>query len=117
MGVRVDSSDLRNNLESFQRQADVAIKMYCEDVAKSMEGYAKRNRPWTDRTIRARQSLHGFVEDTGDVIRTCIAHGVWYGISLETKHEKRYAILFPTVQKFSSTFLRGLDVIWRRIRL
>ena len=117
MGVRVDTSELNRNLERLQRESETALKMYCNETAKAMEGYAKRNRPWTDRTTRARQSLNGYVESSADMIRVCIAHGVWYGINLETKHEKRYAILLPTVKQYSSVFMKGLHIIWRRIRL
>lgn len=115
--VKVDTSELSDNLEKLLERSEVSVNMYCNEVAKSMENFAKRNRPWTDRTGRARQTLNGFVNITSSLIQVCIAHGVTYGIDLETKHEKRYAILMPTVQHFTSTFLRGLDAIWKRVRL
>lgn len=113
MGYRVNKTDLENGLNSLEKKSDIALKMYCNEAAKMMEGYAKRNRPWTDRTSRARQSLNGFVEYGKNVYRICIAHGVWYGTHLESAHQKRYAILMPTVQRYANEIVKGLTKLWR----
>lgn len=113
MGIKVDTKDLSDNLKTLEQDSFVKLQMYCNTEAKRWEGFAKRNRPWTDRTTRARQSLNGFVENLKSSIRVCIAHGVWYGVSLETEHEKRYAILMPTVKHHATDFMKGLSILWK----
>lgn len=61
--------------------------------AKKMQNYAKRNRPWTDRTGEAKRRLYGDVYAEDQEITAFIGHGVFYGVSLELDHQRRYAIL------------------------
>lgn len=92
--------------------------MYGETVAKDFESYAKANRPWTDRTSRARQGLTGYIEDAGPM-RTdiCIAHTVDYGIFLEYAHGKKYAILEPTVRLKGPKAVKGFEVLMNNIKV
>ena len=87
--------------------------MYAQEGAKKFENYAKKNRPWTDRTGHARQRLTGWVETMKDRIRIHIGHGVDYGIYLELAHEKRYAILQQTVNACSKEVLNGFGKLTR----
>lgn len=102
-GIRFDMSNLEAGLDALMRPA--AIRMYAETQASRLEGHAKENRPWTDRTGDARKRLTGYVTDIPTGYRINLAHGVDYGIWLELAHEKRFAILEPTIR------LRGPDVV------
>ena len=99
MAVRLEYNSLLNNMKLFQSKFDAAVSALCDNGAQKMEGYAKRNRPWHDRTARARQSLKGSWSKEGSGYKIQIAHGVTYGVYLEFKNERRYAILMPTVEK------------------
>lgn len=105
MAMRFDDSQLKSGLSIFEQKVDAAMQMYAETVSKDFESYAKENRPWTDRTGQARQRLNGYVEDMKNGKRVCLAHGVDYGIFLEYCHEKRFAILEPTIR------LKGPDAV------
>lgn len=94
----VDDKKLLEKLSDIVVKTEVYLKMRAATGAKKFENYAKRYRPWTDRTGNARRTLHGYVESIPNGIRICIAHGMSYGYSLEYEHERRYAILDPTVQ-------------------
>lgn len=61
-----------------------------------LEGYAKQNAPWRDRTGHARQGLHAGVEGRGDEFVLYLSHGVKYGIWLELARAGKYAIVRPT---------------------
>lgn len=115
MATRLDDSDLRSGLESLQSKINDACYMYCDTVSKDFESYAKANRPWTDRTGNARQRLKGYADRVENGARACIAHGVDYGIWLEIAHEKRYAILEPTVRLKANDALRGMKELLSRI--
>jgi len=97
--VTLEYQRLYDNFSKLQSKFQGAVELLCENGAEKMEGYAKENRPWTDRTSRARQSLKGDWEKAGNSYKIQIAHGVSYGVWLETAHERRYAILLPTVNK------------------
>lgn len=99
MAVRLEYQRVLNNMQKLQSRFDGAVQMLCNNGAQRMEAYAKRNRPWHDRTGRARQSLKGSWSKEGSGYKVQIAHGVTYGIYLEMKNERRYAILMPTVEK------------------
>ena len=116
MGFKVDASQLIKGLESFNNKGQTAIRMYAETVAKDLESYAKIHRPWTDRTGRARQGLSGYVEPTATGYRIYLAHTVDYGIWLEMAHEKRFAILEPTVRLKGSSAVKGMARLLERLR-
>lgn len=102
-GFRVDASQVQAGLDALMKPA--IIEMYVKTQAKSLESYAKENRPWTDRTGHARQRLTGYVTTIPKGYRINLAHGVDYGIWLELAMEKRYAILEPTIR------LKGKEVV------
>lgn len=115
-GFRFDDSKLLKNLESAEEKSQIAIRMYAQEGAKKFENYAKKNRTWTDRTGHARQRLVGWVEVLTDRVRINIGHGVDYGVYLELCHEKRYAILQPTVNAESKEVLEGFSTLMRYIK-
>jgi hypothetical protein len=117
MGVRFDDSEVRRNLTGLPPKVEAALVMYGETVAKDFESYAKAHRPWTDRTGDARKRLKGYTEKVNNGVRVCIAHGVPYGIYLEFAHEKRYAILVPTVRLKSNDALKGFKRMWNSIKV
>lgn len=114
--IRIDASKLLASLESAETKSQVAIRMYAQEGAKKFENYAKNHRPWTDRTGHARQRLTGWVETMTNKVRIYIGHGVDYGVYLELCHEKRYAILQPTVNAMSQEVLKGYKELLRYIR-
>lgn len=113
--IRINADQLISTLQGAENRARLAVRMYCAEGAKKFENYAKQNRPWTDRTGHARQRLKGYTEEHGTKIRICIAHGVDYGKSLEYEHERRYAILEPTVKHEGPAVLRSFNTLINRV--
>lgn len=103
--VRVDYQSLLKRLENADVKTMVLIRMRAATGAKRMENYAKKYRPWTDRTGNARRTLNGYVQNISNGVRINIAHGMSYGWSLEYEHEKRYAILHPTVKALANDII------------
>lgn len=99
MAVTLDTSVVQANMSSFRSKMEAAVQLLAQNGAQKMEQYAKENRPWKDQTGNARQRLKGSWEKTSDGYKVQIAHGVSYGVWLEFAHERRYAILMPTVEK------------------
>ena len=96
-GFNLDISDLVKGLEKFESKSDAAISAYAQTSALKLQNYAKQHHPWTDRTGHARQRLTGSSYKVEKGYELSLAHGVDYGIWLELAHEKRFAIIDPTI--------------------
>lgn len=117
MASNIDSSQVQEGLNILKEKANIALAMYAETVSKDFESYAKENRPWTDRTSRARQGLIGYSEEIPNGQRINIAHTVDYGVMLELAHAKKYAILEPTVRLKSNDALKGAKTLIENIKV
>lgn len=113
----IDMREVEERLQDIETKTMVYIKMRMSYYAKDMQSYAQLNRPWRDRTTRARQSLYGFIKEAGKgILEIGIAHGVDYGVSLEFEHEKRYAILYPTLRYYTDRIMSGFRNVMEQIR-
>lgn len=104
---RIDSSEVQNNLKALPSKVNAAVGMYAKTASKTLENQAKQNAPWTDRTGHARQRLTGDANEVEKGWQIELSHGVDYGIYLELAHEKRFAILQPTIISRSNEILHG----------
>ena len=78
-------------------------------VAAEMEGSAKLNAPWTDRTGNARRTLAGFVKQTdADTLLIGIAGHMPYSPMLELYYNGRFAILVPTVDMYAPAIMNAV---------
>lgn len=110
-----DFTGMEREIRALPNRVAVALDAYGEAVAAKLETAAKRNRLWTDRTAHARQSISGSTEryDTG--IRITLEIGVEYGVYLEFAHEKKYAVIYPTLKKEAPAALSGLRGLLERL--
>ena len=115
-GFSFDMKDMLKGLEGAESSFDAALRMYAETSAKKLEGAAKQNRRWTDRTGHARQRLNGSVGKVSEGYRLYLAHGVDYGIWLELAHERKYSIIPETI-RYVGTFeiIPGLERLFERM--
>jgi hypothetical protein len=111
MSFKFDANNLIKGLAEREIKTKASLGLYADTVAKKMETHAKTNKPWTDRTGRAKQSLNSSWKWVGDVARVELSHGVDYGVYLEFCNEKRYAVIKPTIDKISPEAIRGLNKI------
>lgn len=111
MSFKFDANNLIKGLAEREIKTRAALGLYADTVAKKMETHAKSNKPWVDRTGRAKQSLNSSWKWVGDVARVELSHGVYYGIYLELCNEKKYAIIKPTIDTISPQAIRGLNKI------
>jgi hypothetical protein len=113
--ISFDISDVLNGLANLNTRSKAALTVYAETVAKDFESYAKQNRPWKDRTGRARQGLTGYVKSIDNGYRIVIAHTVDYGLWLEMARNKKYAILEPTVRLKGQKAIDGMNRLIDRL--
>ncbi len=85
----------------------MAIKIFGEAEAKRMEGEAKADAPWTDRTSNARNSITGsFRWEEAKAIIT-LSGNMDYSVYLELAMEEKYAVLIPTIRRNTPAILNG----------
>lgn len=106
-----DLSGITGNLQQLPERYEKALMGYGNTVAQDMAGEARRDRPWTDRTAQAKQRITAYCKRTETGVRIYLAHGVDYGAYLEFAHEKKYAIIYPTLRKKGPEAMRALPRI------
>lgn len=113
-----DSSTLSKNLDKMAVKLGAVILMYSETKARQLQSNMKKNRPWTDRTGKAKATLNAKVsQPEKNIIRITLAHGVDYGIWLELAHEKNYAIIAPTIKVEGPRIVEDLSDIMSKLKL
>ena len=116
MGFKLDASELAESLSSLEVKTQAALEMYADSAAQKLQGSARRNAPWTDRSGAARNRLTCTVEHQGKGQELLtLSHGVEYGLWLELAHEKNWAILQPTIDRESSEIIEGLSTLLTRL--
>lgn len=95
---------LSETLGDYARNAEDARRTVMDRLAEEMEAYMKANHPWENRTGAAEAGLQAVVVHSADRSTIWVGHGkdVPYGLWLEIMQNGRFAILMPTVLKFSS---------------
>ena len=111
MSFKFDASKLIKGMAEREIKTRAALGLYADTVANKMETHAKSNKPWVDRTGRAKQSLNSSWKWVGDVARVELSHGVHYGIYLEFCNERKYSIIRPTIDYISPSAIKGLKNI------
>lgn len=83
----------------YQGRVIQAVRQVAQYWQPVLERYAKDHAPWQDQTGNARQALHTWVETLAkDTVALYLAHGMDYGIYLETRFQGRYAVIAPTLE-------------------
>lgn len=110
-GLVITSDTLTPGLRRFPDVANRQIAQTIDYFSPRVEGYARDNAPWTDRTGNARTGLRARPQHESRSHSIVVFHSVPYGIWLEIRFEGRYAIILPTVQiqgRELMAFMKGL---------
>lgn len=109
--MKVNVSDVLNNLSGIQTRIQAAAKVYGDTAAAQLEAEAKSNAPWNDITGNSRQTIQGDCQMLGNVARISISGFTPQFKFLELAHEKKWAILNPTIMKNASKIAEGFKKI------
>lgn len=112
---KFDFTDLLNGLAKCEDKAGPAMLMYAENGALKLQNSARKNAPWTDRTGHARQRLTCITKVVDSGFQEELSHGVDYGIWLELAHEKRFAIIDPTIKKEGPAIIAGFNRLLEKL--
>lgn len=108
--------------EAYARAVRAGVHGVCQRYTVEISNWMKVNRPWTDRSSAAIQSLHSEVNpptaaEVVGIIEVVMAHGVEYGTYLEgylpdgtpMMRGPLYAVVVPALDRFG-------PLIWADIR-
>ena len=98
MGLKIDAKDFLTNMSAIKQRSMFAAEKVGQTAAARMEGEAKRNAGWTDRTGLARQTITGYSGWQGKRGRMGVSGNMEYSVYLELGHEGKFAVLWATVQ-------------------
>jgi len=109
--IKLDTKDFTKQMIKLEGKLLAGTKAYGLVASKKMEAYAKTNAQWKDRTGNARQTIKGFSEVSGTKVIVGVSGNMEYSPKLELGYEKKYAILYPTIQKYQGEILKGFAQI------
>lgn len=105
MGFKVTSNTF--NAKEVEQKVRDAIGLFADTAAKKMEGEAKKNAIWIDRSSNARNSIRGEFGWQGKRAVISLSGNMRYSVFLELANEKKYSILFPTIKRNAPEVLKA----------
>ncbi|MEG0766100.1 MAG: hypothetical protein RR482_00145 [Clostridia bacterium] len=111
MAFRIDPSQVLRGMSEARLKTMYACEKYAQAAAAKLEASAKADASWTDRTALARQTVAGVSDWVGDSLRIGVAGNMNYSPYLEFCHEKRFAVLWPTINKMAVEIIQGMHNI------
>lgn len=120
MAIKFDypSSSLSSGLDRMGEKLRADVLMYASSKAVELEAKMRINRPWTDRTNMAKDTLNARVSQPDDhTVRITLAHGVEYGIWLELANQKNYAIIGPTIDIEGPRVVSDMENLMAKLKL
>ncbi len=100
-----------SGLADMELKVERATNLYAETSGVKMINDAKIKAPWIDRTGNSRQTMDHKITKAGTTTIISLRGNTPHFKYLELCHEKKNAILWPTIQRWSGQVLSG----WSKI--
>jgi hypothetical protein len=114
--VEYDDARLRKNLSNFDNTLRYNLRAIADFQALETTAWLKQNARWTDRTGAARSGLYAIPNEGRGFIEIYMAYSVWYGIWLETAHDRKYAIITPAMRIMGDALMQKLNGLLDRMQ-
>lgn len=111
--MKVDIKGALKGLSEAQLKMRAAAGIYAETAGKKLESTAKKDASWKDRSGQARETIEGGKVWRGDKCEIYLSGNKEYSPCLEFANEKKYAVLYPTVEKLSPEILKGMRNLFK----
>jgi len=93
-----------------------ALWQLAQRFATRITTWMQINAPWNDSSGQARALLKAVAVQMTLAVVINVAHGVPYGVYLETMQAGRFAILMPAVQEWLPQFFEAAQQLVKTIR-
>lgn len=108
MSLNIDTGMLRRGLNELEQKKLYAMEVQSIIAARTLESDARTGAPWRDRTGHARSGIHGSARRSGSVITITLSGNVRYLVYLELAHGRKWAALWPAMQRNQERILRSI---------
>ena len=116
MAITFTDTSMLDKFQEVSPKLVPAVMVFASASASELRSYMQSNRPWTDRTGKAKAMLDTVVSRPDDnTVRITLVHGVSYGIWLELAHEQKYAIIKPTIQAKSGEYFQRYQKLLEKV--
>jgi hypothetical protein len=108
--MRTDISNFIRTMTAIEQRHAYALESYSKAAGNKMVAYARRNRPWKDRTYEAKFGIYQSTQWLSERMQISLHSAAEYGIYLEFvdfAHKGRLSIWWPTVQRMAPEIIRG----------
>lgn len=96
----LDISGIEKMANDMDKKLNKGLALYGTIAGDKMVTYAKANAKWENQTGLARKTITKIVEVKGDKFIVGLQGNTDYSVFLELAHQKKYAILYPTLLKY-----------------
>lgn len=98
-GLRFDTKGLEKGLDRHRMMTEYGLRQAGAMEAKRLAIYAQVHRPWHDRSHMARRGIHGRADFRDNQLKISVSGSVNYMVYLEFARKKKWAILWPTIER------------------
>ena len=103
-------AEVERNLDRWYQGKLARVATAMQEIAAILEGYAKSNHEWRDRTGATTTGIRGFIsEATPQMVSVVLAGSMDYNIFLELARDGKWSWLWPAVEA-------NLDLIKSKLR-
>lgn len=116
-GIRFDMKGLEKGLDRHRMMTEYGLRQAGAMEAKRLAIHAKSHKPWQTHSGRAVGSIHGRADFDKNELKIAVSGSVNYMVYLEYAMKKRWAILWPTIEKKGrdavSNIARFMEVLFK----
>jgi hypothetical protein len=109
-------SGIFKGLAEYELKVKKATEMYANTAGKNMIADAKPKASWVDRTGLSRQTMDNATEVQGKGVNIILRGNTPQFKYLELANEKKYAVLWPTIQRWQGRVLTGWSNMLSKLR-
>lgn len=116
MANKIDTREIRQNIDKLEKKTKRAVDGIFELQAARSTAYMKTNAPWTDRTTAARSGIAATANNSAQSWEIIYAHAVKYGIWLEIIQHGRFSIILPSIRVAMHELTSLINGLWGKIK-
>lgn len=94
------------NLQNWQREIERRAGQAMEEIVASLEGWAKAEHAYTDRTGNLTSSIRGEItEASAALVRGVLTAGMDYAVFVNAVKDGKWAFLWPVIEAHKDDIL------------
>jgi hypothetical protein len=97
-------------LLQIEAQIQNNAKSAMQEVMTALEGWAKAEHSYTNRTSNTTNSIQGIIEEaSAHLVRGVLSAGMEYDVFLELARDGEWAFLWPVIERHKDDILKIIE--------